>query len=228
MTVSKRFQAVANDIFRPRIINIPQRLEELNLVLECGEPSEISSNILCQYQEMRGLDWDNGLPQRLSDVYLVFKPEANPIDGSPINALSGKVFDSAHEQRVLVQAYMNNVGEENPTLKRLIYLSIFETFGQFTATLKLPWIPGQFFVPPRSVVCDKTVRLGRSWLENGESRIFWLDDAEHIGIRLRALQLDELEVDYTLDEDDNIWELNVEGMASLRLCFMCDRMLMFC
>lgn len=109
-------------------------------------------------------------------------------------------------------------------MKRLIYLSVFETFGQFTVKLKLPWTPGRFFVPPRSVVCDKTVRLGRQWLENGESRIFWVDDAEHVGIRLRALQLDELGSDYTPDEDENIWEVNVEGKISHLLCLMCDRM----
>lgn len=77
-------------------------------------------------------------------------------------------------------------------------------------------------------MCDKTVRLGRKWLEDGESRIFWLDDAEHIGIRLHALQLDELELGYTLDGDEHIWEVNVEGKTSLSLCLMCHRMLTIC
>jgi hypothetical protein len=107
-------------------------------------------------------------------------------------------------------------------------LSVFETFGQFTATLKLPWTPGRFFVPSRSVVCNKTLRLGRKWLESGESRIFWLDDAEHVGIRLRALQLNELELEYTMGEDENSWEVNVEGETSPCLCSICDRVLMIC
>jgi hypothetical protein len=92
MTVNKIFHAVANDIFRLRIINTPQQLEELQLVLECGEPSEILSNILCQYQGMRGLDVDNSLPQRLTDVYLVFKPEARPVESSPIESLPGEII----------------------------------------------------------------------------------------------------------------------------------------
>jgi hypothetical protein len=122
---------------------------------------------------------------------------------------------------------MNNVGED-PILKRLVFLSVFETFAQFTATLMLPWTPGRFFVTPRSVVCDKTVRLGRKWLENGESTIFWLDDAEHIGIRLRAWQFDELESGYIPDEDENIWEVNVEGKITPHLYSICDRMPMIC
>jgi hypothetical protein len=99
MTVSTKFQAVASDIFRLRTINIPQELEELQLVLECGEPSEISSNILCQYRGMRGLDLDNSLPQRLTDVYLVFKPEAHPIESSPIESPLGEILDLACGQR---------------------------------------------------------------------------------------------------------------------------------
>lgn len=99
MTVSKTFQAVTYDIFRLRIISIPQQLEELKLILECGEPSEITSNILCQYQGMRGLDLDNSLPQRLADVYLAFKPESHPIESSPMELVPGEIFDLAYEQR---------------------------------------------------------------------------------------------------------------------------------
>ncbi|KAF3394449.1 hypothetical protein F1880_004781 [Penicillium rolfsii] len=201
MTVSKKFQAVAVDIFRLRVINIPQRLEELKLVLECGEPSEISPSIRCQYHGMRGLDLDNSLPQRLTDVYLVFKPEAQPIESSPVEPLPG---------------------EEDRTLKRRIHLSVFETFGQFTTTLKLPWTHSRFFVPPRGILCDKTVRLGRKWLEESESRIFWLDDAEHIGVCLRALQLDALELEYIPDEDADIWEVNVEEISCRAIPFLVD------
>lgn len=100
MTVSKKFQAVASDIFRLRVINIPQQLEELKLVLECGEPSEISTNVRCQYQRMRGLDQDSSLPQQLTDVFLVFKPEARPIESSPNEPRPGKILDLAYQQRV--------------------------------------------------------------------------------------------------------------------------------
>jgi hypothetical protein len=52
--------------------------------------------------------------------------------------------------------------------------------------------------------------------------------AEHVGIRLRALQLNELELEYTMGEDENSWEVNVEGETSPCLCSICDRVLMIC
>lgn len=121
-----------------------------------------------------------------------------------------------------LKPYINYVNTEDQTLKRLVSLSAFETFGQFTATLKLLWAPDQLFLTPNNIniVRDKTIRLGRKWLERGEPRVFWLDDAEHLGIRLRARQSNDSPTGQALDEDESSWEMDVEGMIIARRCSM--------
>ena len=59
---------------------------------------------------------------------------------------------------------------------------------------------------------DKPLRLQREWLEKGESRIFWLDDEAHIGIRMRAQQAKDSSQDQAVDAEENIWDVYIEGM----------------
>jgi len=72
---------------------------------------------------------------------------------------------------------------------------------------------------------DKPLRLQREWLEKGESRIFWLDDEEHIGIRMRAQQANHSSQDQAVDVEENIWDVYVEGMNGSPLFSMYDHIL---
>ncbi|KAJ5484064.1 hypothetical protein N7539_005860 [Penicillium diatomitis] len=97
----------------------------------------------------------------------------------------------------------------------VVALSAIESFGQFTATLKLPWTPGQSVNSPHNVVCGKTIRLQRRWLENGQPEIFWLDDAENTGVRLRARQSRGAGSERSRERDDDCWEVDVEGQSDI-------------
>lgn len=89
-------------------------------------------------------------------------------------------------------------------------MSSFETFGQFTIGLTLRLAASQFVVIRN--MRDQPLRLHREWLEKGESRIFWLDDVEHIGIRMRAQQANNSSQDQAVDAEENIWDVYVEGI----------------
>lgn len=102
MTVSKRFQEVVCYVLRLRLIHALQQLEELKLLLECRQPSDTPSFVICQYQGTRGLGGeDDGMPQRLMDSYPVFKPEARSLGSSSIHTIPGKILNLVREQGVL-------------------------------------------------------------------------------------------------------------------------------
>ncbi|KAI2789141.1 hypothetical protein POX_e07169 [Penicillium oxalicum] len=194
MRVSKKFQAVVCHILRLRLIQAPQRLAELKPLLECGQPSTMPLNFYCTYRETEGLEKNAAEDWRLMEAYTVFVPQPKQAVANSKESCMGK-----------------------PKRGKLVSLSTIESFGQFTVTLKLPWMSGQLMSSLHNVICGKTVRLQRRWLEASRSATFWLDDAENVGVHLHAHELRNRDLDEVGDMDENYWEVDVKGEMNVRL-----------
>jgi hypothetical protein len=90
MTINKNFQAIVCYILRLRLTHTPQQLEEHKLLMECGQPSDVSWIVPCHFQEIRSGGEDDGLPHRLEDMYFVFQVAALFVRNKPIDDIPGE------------------------------------------------------------------------------------------------------------------------------------------